>query len=96
MEPFAQRKQQRTPKAGADLDAVVRSGLPTSGPFFFAHVSHVSLVIDPSPLLRFQLLEPSRAGIDNDAIVGFRIAVVFENLHISIRQRTILKLAPEA
>jgi len=44
VEPFAQRKQQRTPKAGADLDVVIPSGLPTNGScLFVARVSDASL-----------------------------------------------------
>jgi hypothetical protein len=33
VEPWPQAKQQRTPQARADLDAVVRSELPANGPF---------------------------------------------------------------
>ena len=34
MESWPQAKQQRAPQAGADLDAVVRSGLPAKGQYF--------------------------------------------------------------
>jgi hypothetical protein len=33
VESWPQAKQQRTPQARADLDAVIRSGLPASGPW---------------------------------------------------------------